>query len=103
MQRLSLIVWITGCIGLYDIKIYIITPPPPRQRTMARGVATNEAGDGVALRIQTLLPVARRGYGTVWIDCGELWALRGSHSRPKHAAALPSRGTPISTSERHEI
>jgi hypothetical protein len=31
----------------------------------------------------------------VWIDCGGLWTLQGSHSRPKHAAALPSRGTPI--------
>jgi hypothetical protein len=58
-------------------------------------VSANEAGDGAALRIQTLLPVARGGYGTVWIDCGELWTLRGSHSRPKHVAALPSRGAPI--------
>ena len=50
---------------------------------MARGVATNEAGDGAALRIQTLLPVARRGYGTVWIDCGELWTLPRVPQPPK--------------------
>ena len=50
---------------------------------MARGVAANEAGDGAALRIQTLLPVARRGYGTVWIDCGELWALPRVPQPPK--------------------
>ena len=50
---------------------------------MARGVAANEAGDGAALRIQTLLPVARRGYGTVWIDCGELWTLPRVPQPPK--------------------
>ena len=50
---------------------------------MARGVTANEAGDGAALRIQTLLPVARRGYGTVWIDCGELWTLPRVPQPPK--------------------
>ena len=46
-------------------------------------MSANEAGDGAALRIQTLLPVARRGYGTVWIDCGELWTLPRVPQPPK--------------------